>query len=54
MRPIEFIPSHSAVPEKNAGNPMPVEETIVRFLTLSAHYLNLPAERLKHLNQQKK
>ena len=54
MRPFEFMSSHSLAPESSRRAPaVPTDEAIAQFLTLSAHYMNLPAEWLAKLKQQK-
>jgi len=55
MRPIEFISAQSVAPAKNTDSPNSINEAVwsSQFLTVSAQYLNLPADRLALLKQRK-
>lgn len=53
MRPFEFMSGTSIAPRDKIRSPKPFDEAIAQFLTISAHYMNLPAERVTQLIQQK-
>lgn len=52
MRPIEFILTHTHAFTRNSRSSKSIDEMINQFITLSAHYMNLPAEQLVKLKQQ--
>ena len=54
MRPFEFMSGPSVAPCDKTGSPKPIDQTILEILILSAFYMNLPAERINQLIQQKK
>lgn len=53
MRPVEFISTQLLTPSNKPISPKSIDETIAKFLTTSARYMNLPAERVSQLIQQK-
>ena len=53
MHPFEFISTHSLASASGKHSPITIDEKIAHFITLSAHYMNLPAERLEQLKQLK-
>ena len=53
MHPFEFISAQSLIQSNKPNSPKPIDETIAQFLTTSAQYLGLPAERVSQLIQEK-
>ena len=53
MRTSDHLFGQSVVPVLNTGRHMVADETIARFLTTSAYYLKLSAERLEQIKKQK-
>lgn len=53
MRTSDHLSAQSVVPVLNAYRHVAVDETIARFLTTSAYYLKLSAERLARIKKQK-
>jgi hypothetical protein len=53
MRSSDQLFRQSDKPAVSTDSDTSFDETIARFLTTSAHYFKMPAERLEQLKQQK-
>jgi Lhr-like helicase len=53
MRTSDHLSEQLVVPVLNTVRHVVVDETIARFLTTSAYYLKLSAERLEQIKKQK-